>query len=159
MKTLSFLLLFLGICYANQTQAQTRGKNKGETSQAIQQSEKTPSNKGDVQGIISIVDSDGEVVFEDNDPDATCDSWQVYLGRLDAISASYIRNNFSCVEGSIRFPANQCLADWVKKQNMSRETFFDFAAEYAANPSLTQRKYCTLNQQAVEERTIERSKQ
>ena len=127
--------------------AQTTKADKMSGSNQTAKADKMSATNPNIMGRITITDSNGEVVFEDNDPEATCQGWTDYLNRLDASSAAYLRNNFRCNQGRISFSADKCIGQYfAANPNMTWAQFQAFAAEYAANPQVTSRKYCTISQ-------------
>jgi hypothetical protein len=135
LRHLSLLCCLLFVGYA--AQAQT-SKTSGTTTRSSQ-------NTTTTTGKITITDSNGEVIFEDPDPDATCEAWNQRLNTLDQNSANYWRNNFTCTNGRITFTTAPCLAQWFRSQTFTREQFYQALQNYAANPRMFERQYCKVS--------------
>lgn len=106
-----------------------------------------PVTGGTVAGKVTIKDCDGNVVWEDSDPSATCAAWTAWAQQQP--SANYLLNNHECSEGRMTFHTTACVERWFSTQNFTRAQFFQLLAQRAANPQAFDRSHCTERAQTV----------
>lgn len=106
-----------------------------------------PVTGGTVAGKVTIKDCDGNIVWEDNDPSATCAAWTAWAQQQP--SANYLLNNHECSEGRMTFHTTACVERWFSTQTFTRAQFFQLLAQRAANPQAFDRSHCTERAQTV----------